>query len=55
LTAVAAIVMNLVTVLRGVHDGSVETGLGPREFVDRFHYEFVVLGDQRGAALDAGV
>jgi hypothetical protein len=45
LTAVAAIVMNLVTVLRGVHDGSVETGLGPREFVDRFHYEFVVLGD----------
>ena len=37
--------MNLVTVLRGVHDGSVETGLAPREFVARFHYEFVVLGD----------
>src|SRR5262245_59178956 len=45
LTAVAAIAMNLITVLRGVHDGSVETGLGPREYVDRFHYELVVLGD----------
>jgi hypothetical protein len=43
LTAVAAIAMNLVTVLRGVHDGSVETGLGPREFVDRFHYDLQIL------------